>query len=191
MSHHSTTSYGIYTGECPISWKTKKQPLFLILSSNPNIESCHGLLWVDLSGFPHCKPTKRYCATTMQIQIVANLDFHGNNNLAQMPSSLWKIPEGYIGTTYIPTKHWRADVFTKALTKDKFHYFCSKLNLVVSPQFILRGNVRDDISSSCAHIAYNAEMSNVPVKGGTDCQVGLNNQEFVTTESLVNILVLL
>ena len=48
-SHHSTTSYGIDTGDCPISWKTKKQPLFLILSLNPNIESCHGLLWVDLS----------------------------------------------------------------------------------------------------------------------------------------------
>ena len=68
-SHHSTTSYGIDTGDCPISWKTKKQPLFLILSLNPNIESCHGLLWVDLSGFPHCKPTKHYCATLCKFRL--------------------------------------------------------------------------------------------------------------------------
>ena len=63
----------------------------------------------------------------MQIQIVANLDFHGNNNLSQMPSPLWKIQQGYIETTYIPSKHQRADIFTEALGIDQFQFSLKKL----------------------------------------------------------------
>ena len=63
----------------------------------------------------------------MQIKIVANLDFHGNNNLAQMPSPLWKIQQGYIETTNIPSKHQRADIFTEALGIDQFQFSLKKL----------------------------------------------------------------
>ena len=40
MTHHYTTTYGIYIGDGPISWKTKKPPLFLFFFFfllNPNI----------------------------------------------------------------------------------------------------------------------------------------------------------
>ena len=63
----------------------------------------------------------------MQIQIVANLDYHGYNNLAQKPSPLWNIQQGYIETTYIPSKHQQADIFTKALGIDLFQFSLKKL----------------------------------------------------------------
>ena len=68
MTHHYTTTYGIYIGDGPISWKTKKPPLFLFFVFffwlNPNIViamACCELIWLHYLftnlGFPHCKPT--------------------------------------------------------------------------------------------------------------------------------------
>lgn len=135
MTHHSTTTYGIYIGDRPISWKTKKPPLFLFrffFLLNPNIViamACCELTWLHYLftnlGFPHCKPTKHYSATTLQIQIVANL----GHNLAQMPTPLWEIQQGYIKTTYTPSEHQRAGIFTKPLGIDQFQFLLNKLGI--------------------------------------------------------------
>ena len=48
MTHHSTTTYGVYICDSPISWKTKEQPLFLNFFIISKYSHCYGLLWADL-----------------------------------------------------------------------------------------------------------------------------------------------
>ena len=50
------------------------------------------------------------------------------------------VASGEIDTRYIPTEHQITDIFTKSFTKERFQFLCSKLNLVESPQFSLRGD---------------------------------------------------
>ncbi|KAL5766683.1 hypothetical protein ACOSP7_017300 [Xanthoceras sorbifolium] len=54
-----------------------------------------------------------------------------------------KIAAGSLVVQYIPTASQKADVFTKALPHARFAILCSKLNLASSPQFSLRGHVKD------------------------------------------------
>ena len=53
-----------------------------------------------------------------------------------------KVEAGLIDPRYVPTECQTADVFTKGLAKDRFLFHRSKLNMVSSPQFSLRGDVR-------------------------------------------------
>ncbi|KAL5754050.1 hypothetical protein ACOSP7_022270 [Xanthoceras sorbifolium] len=53
-----------------------------------------------------------------------------------------KVTSGIIEPRYVPTEFQVANVFTKGLSRDCFHFLCSKLNLVCSPQFILQGHVK-------------------------------------------------
>ena len=41
-----------------------------------------------------------------------------------------EIIQGYIETTYIPSKHQRADIFTEALGSDQFQFSLKKLALL-------------------------------------------------------------
>ena len=47
-----------------------------------------------------------------------------------MPSPLWNIQQGYIKTTYIPSKHQRAGIFTKALGVDQIQFLLNKLGIL-------------------------------------------------------------
>ena len=47
-----------------------------------------------------------------------------------MPSPLWEIQQGYIKTTYIPSKHQRAGIFTKALGIDQIQFLLNKLGIL-------------------------------------------------------------
>ena len=47
-----------------------------------------------------------------------------------MPSPLWEIQQGYIKTTYIPSKHQHAGIFTKALGIDQFQFLLNKLGIL-------------------------------------------------------------
>ena len=64
-----------------------------------------------------------------------------------------KVSAGIVEPRYVPTEFQVADILTKGLLKEKFHFFCSKLTLVNSPQFNLRGDVSDNksIAQSSAH----------------------------------------
>ena len=63
-----------------------------------------------------------------------------------------KVAAGIVEPRYVPTDLQIADVLTKSLPADKFRFFCSKLNLVSSPQFSLRGDVGMMSEAQCTSV---------------------------------------
>ncbi|KAL5818384.1 hypothetical protein ACOSQ4_022226 [Xanthoceras sorbifolium] len=65
-----------------------------------------------------------------------------------------KISNGQLRVQYVPTSLQRADIFTKSLPHSRFIFLRSKLSLVSSPKFSLRGAVKTEDNHTTAAAAY-------------------------------------
>jgi hypothetical protein len=140
LTRRSLTGYFILLGNSPISWKTKKQ--HTISRSSAEVEyqamtitTCE-LKWLKsllaFLGVAHFGPMRLYCDSHAAMHIVANPIYYECTKHIEVDCHFIRdeISAGNIVTTYVHTSAQMADIFTKALGKDKFDFLLRKLGIL-------------------------------------------------------------
>ncbi|KAL5778545.1 hypothetical protein ACOSQ2_009282 [Xanthoceras sorbifolium] len=91
-----------------------------------------------------------WCDNTNACSLAHNPGFHFRTKHVEVDMHFIceKVVNGQLIIQYIPTESQTANLLTKALPHTRFEFPYSKLNLIVSPQFSLRGHVKALISTS-------------------------------------------
>ncbi|KAK9093200.1 hypothetical protein Syun_028111 [Stephania yunnanensis] len=149
----STSGVCVLLGGNLITWYSKKQSVVARSSTEAEYRALAlgvtDILWTSSLlrelGF-HCstKPIL-WCDNTSARALALNPVFHARTKHIEIDVHFLreKLAAGLVELRYIPTDHQSADLFTKVLSTPRFHFLSSKLNLVSSPRFSLRGHVRD------------------------------------------------
>ncbi|XP_021771710.1 uncharacterized protein LOC110735835 [Chenopodium quinoa] len=127
LTRRSLTSWLVFLGHSPISWKTKKQ--HTVSKSLAKVEyrsmetiTCE-LKWLKallLSlGVQHPKAIKLFCDSEFALHIAKNPVFHERTKHIEVDCHFVRdaINKGLISPSYVSTPSQLADVFTKALGK--------------------------------------------------------------------------
>ncbi|XP_020255452.1 uncharacterized protein LOC109832512 [Asparagus officinalis] len=139
MTRRSTSGYFTMLGSCPISWKTKKQVTVARSSCEAEYRSmallCCELVWLksllqDLH-ISHSEPITLHCDNKAALHIATNPVFHERTKHIELDCHFVrdKITDGLIKPSYMPTDNQLADLFTKALGKDRLLLLLGKLGM--------------------------------------------------------------
>ncbi|CAH9076817.1 unnamed protein product [Cuscuta europaea] len=143
ISRRSLTGYLVMLGGSPISWKTKKQPTMSRSSAEAEYRSmatvgCE-LLWLKrllLSlGISHSRPMEVFCDNQAALYIASNPIFHERTRHIEIDCHFVRdlIQQGTLFTKHIGSSLQLADIFTKSLGSQQFHFLMSKLGVLNLP----------------------------------------------------------
>ena len=145
-TRRSVTGWCMFLGTSLVSWKSKKQDRVSKSSTESEYRAmssaCSEIVWLrgllGELGFPQKGSTPLHADNTSAIQIAANPVFHERTKHIEVDCH--SIRESYdaqvISLPHIPTDLQIADVFTKALSKNRHHFLVDKLMLVDQPASI-------------------------------------------------------
>ncbi|KAK9112783.1 hypothetical protein Scep_020302 [Stephania cephalantha] len=94
-------------------------------------------------GFSQASCPVMWCDNTSAKSLASNLVFHARTKHIEVDAHFIreKLLAGVLELRYVPTEHQSADLLTKMLSVSRFRFLLSKLHLVSSPRFHLRGHV--------------------------------------------------
>ncbi|XP_059310268.1 uncharacterized mitochondrial protein AtMg00810-like [Lycium ferocissimum] len=154
-TRRSVSGFYISLGDSPVSWKSKKQPVVSLSSTESEYRSMRRLVveisWVvrllsDLTVSPSL-PVPLHCDNRSTIHIAKNPVFHERTKHIELDCHFVreKLLGGLISLSFLPSSSQIADLFTKALAGPLHRHFLAKLG-IRSPDTNLRG--ADEISST-------------------------------------------
>uniref|UniRef100_A0A2N9F8S5 Reverse transcriptase Ty1/copia-type domain-containing protein n=1 Tax=Fagus sylvatica TaxID=28930 RepID=A0A2N9F8S5_FAGSY len=101
-------------------------------------------LLCDLGLSSHSSPVL-FCDNTSALHMTVNPVFHARTKHIELDYHFVreKVAAGALTTRYVPSQSQIADLFTKAISKDVFHHFRSKLGVLPPPPSSLRGTDKE------------------------------------------------
>ncbi|XP_010412651.1 PREDICTED: uncharacterized protein LOC104698984 [Camelina sativa] len=138
-TRRSLSAYVVLLGGSPIAWKAKKQDT--VSHSSTEVEyramsfALKEIKWLHklLKGFGinRAAPTRLFCDSKAAIHIASNPVFHERTKHIENDCHAVRdaVRDGIITTEHVRTTEQLADIFTKTLGRDQFHYIMSKLGV--------------------------------------------------------------
>lgn len=139
-TRRSITGWCMFVGTSLISWKSKKQDRVSKSSTESEYRAmssaCSEIIWLrgllaEL-GFPQLESTSLYADNTSAIQITANPVFHERTKHIEVDchSIREACDNGVISLPHISSALQTADIFTKALSRQRHQFLVGKLMLL-------------------------------------------------------------
>jgi len=142
----STTGWCIFLGDALISWKCKKHDCVSKSSTEAEYRAmsaaCSEIVWlrglISELGFPSTDHTPLHGDNTNAIQIAVNLVYHECTKHIKVDCHYIReaFTRGVITLPHLTTNLQIANVFTKALTRQRHKFLSSKLILLDLPAAI-------------------------------------------------------
>jgi hypothetical protein len=176
----STSGFGVFLGNCLVSWSAKKQAVVSRSSTEAEYRSLAlttaKLFWLRMLFKELCIPLLAaptlWCDNLSALALASNPVFHARTKHIEVDYHFIreKVLNGDISIRFISTHDQVADIFTKGMSSARFSFLKNKL-LVAAPPISLRGDVSvhpvstltADSAATSSTLAASSAAANSPV----------------------------